>query len=213
MTITKPVRACLYARVSTTGHGQGTCLQLEELRRVAEARGWDMVQEFVDQGVSGAKERPPPALDALMKAARAGEVAVWRFDRFARNVNHLLKALDEFRTLGVEFLSLRENIETTTPMGRAMFTLCTVVSELELASPAVEGRVAPGGRPPGAPTDPDVRNSRIRLLELGSLRSAVDRVDDPHMRQGKRRSSRSRRCHVILTLPPRISVVVDTQTG
>ena len=125
-------RAALYARVSTH-HGQDVGLQLDALREVAAARGWVVVEEFVDEGISGAKQRRP-ALDALMAAARAGEidvVAVWRFDRFARSVGHLLQALDEFRTLGVEFLSLRENIETTTPMGRAMFTLCAVVSELE----------------------------------------------------------------------------------
>lgn len=117
-------RAALYARVSTH-HGQDVGLQLEALREVAAARGWVVVQEFVDEGISGSKQRRP-ALDALMASARAADiemVLVWRFDRFARSVRHLLSALDEFRTLGVEFLSLRENIETTTPMGRAMFTL------------------------------------------------------------------------------------------
>ena len=182
MTTTKPVRACLYARVSTTGHGQDTGLQLEELRRVAEARGWVVVHEFVDEGVSGAKQRRP-ALDALMKAARAGEVdvvAVWRFDRFARSVNHLLKALDEFRTLGVEFLSLRENIETTTPMGRAMFTLCAVISELERE--IIRERVQAGidrarrqGKQLGRPQRKlDLRAAKLLLEEGHSVRQVAD---------------------------------------
>lgn len=130
--MSKPIRAALYARVSTTGHGQDVGLQLDELRQVASQRGWTAT-DYVDEGVSGSKDRRP-ALDRMMADARAGKldvVAVWRFDRFARNTAHLLAAMDEFRALGVSFVSLREQIDTSTPMGKAMFTIVSAISELE----------------------------------------------------------------------------------
>ena len=130
--MSKPVRAALYARVSTAGHGQDVGLQLDELRQVAAQRGW-VATEFVDEGVSGSKDSRP-ALDRMMADARAGKldvVAVWRFDRFARDTQHLLTAMEEFRALGVSFVSLREQIDTSTPMGKAMFTIVSAISELE----------------------------------------------------------------------------------
>jgi DNA invertase Pin-like site-specific DNA recombinase len=99
------VRGALYARVST--EGQDPEGQLIALRAHTVQRGWQMVEEFVDRGVSGAKERRP-ALDRLMKAAWTGQfqvVLVWRFDRFARSVKHLVAALETFRSLHVEFVS------------------------------------------------------------------------------------------------------------
>jgi DNA invertase Pin-like site-specific DNA recombinase len=128
----KPLRAALYARISTSGHGQDVGLQLDELRQVAAQRQW-VASDYVDEGVSGSKDRRP-ALDRLMADARAGRldlVAVWRFDRFARDTRHLLTAMDEFRALGVAFVSLREQIDTSTPMGRAMFTIVAAIAELE----------------------------------------------------------------------------------
>ena len=83
--------------------------------------------------MSGSKDRRP-ALDRMMADARAGRldvVAVWRFDRFARDTRHLLTAMDEFRALGVHFVSLREQVDTSTPMGKAMFTIISAISELE----------------------------------------------------------------------------------
>jgi DNA invertase Pin-like site-specific DNA recombinase len=130
--MSKPIRAALYARVSTSGHGQDVGLQLDELRQVATQRFW-VAAEFVDEGVSGSKDRRP-ALDRMMADARAGRldvVAVWRFDRFARDTRHLLTAMDEFRALGVHFVSLREQVDTSTPMGKAMFTIISAISELE----------------------------------------------------------------------------------
>jgi DNA invertase Pin-like site-specific DNA recombinase len=130
--MTKEVRAALYARVSTSGHGQDVGLQLDELRQVAAQRRW-VATEFVDEGVSGAKDRRP-ALDRMMEAARAGRldvVAVWRFDRFARDTRHLLVAMEEFRALNVSFVSLREQVDTSSPMGKAMFTIISAISELE----------------------------------------------------------------------------------
>jgi DNA invertase Pin-like site-specific DNA recombinase len=126
-------RAALYARVSTSNHGQNVGLQLDELRQVARQRGWSVVGEYVDEGISGTKTSRP-ALDRVMASARRGEfdvLTVWRFDRFARSTTHLLTALEEFRTIGVEFLSLREQIDTSTPMGKAMFTIVAAVAALE----------------------------------------------------------------------------------
>ncbi len=131
--MTKPPRAALYARVSTANKGQDVGLQLDELRQVASQRGWLVRAELVDEGISGSKDSRP-ALDELMGLARAGKldlVAVFRFDRFARSTRHLLEAMEEFRVLGVAFVSLHEQVDTSTPMGKAMFTIIAAISELE----------------------------------------------------------------------------------
>ena len=125
------MRSVLYCRVSTTD--QNVEVQLTSLREYAERRGWQVAGEFVDQGVSGSKEKRP-ALDKLMADARRramDAVVVFRFDRFARSVSHLARALDEFRALGIEFVSLHEAIDTSTPMGRAMFHIAGAFAELE----------------------------------------------------------------------------------
>ncbi len=96
-------RVALYARVSTSAQGQNTGLQLEELRQVAAHRGWTIVGEFVDEGISGAKASRP-ALDRLREAARLGRidlVAVWKLDRLARSRSDLLTLLDELANEGV----------------------------------------------------------------------------------------------------------------
>jgi DNA invertase Pin-like site-specific DNA recombinase len=95
-------------------------MQIDELRRVSEQRGWTVVGEYVDVGYSGLKDRRPQ-LDALMKHVHRGGVdlvAVWRFDRFARSVRHLVLALDEFRSRGIDFISVNDGIDTSTPIGR-----------------------------------------------------------------------------------------------
>jgi DNA invertase Pin-like site-specific DNA recombinase len=125
------MNVALYARVSTDG--QDPELQLSALRAHAANRGWVIVGEFIDQGYSGAKEKRP-ALDRLMKTAWAGglqAVLVWRFDRFARSVKHLIKALEEFRSLNLNFISLQEQFDTSTPIGQAMFTIIGVMAQLE----------------------------------------------------------------------------------
>ncbi len=125
------MKVALYARVST--QGQDPEVQLVALRAHAAQRGWQVVEEFVDRGISGAKERRP-ALDRLMKAAWAGHVQVvlvWRFDRFARSVKHLVAALETFRSLHVGFVSLQEQLDTSTPIGQAMFTIIGAMAQLE----------------------------------------------------------------------------------
>jgi DNA invertase Pin-like site-specific DNA recombinase len=126
-------RAALYMRISTKGHGQTTDTQAVALRDYAERRGFEIVGEYSDEGISGSKDSRP-ALDRLMKDARARRfdvVIVARFDRFARSVSHLLRALDEFNHLGVDFISLSESIDTSTPVGKMIFTVLGAVAELE----------------------------------------------------------------------------------
>lgn len=107
-------RAALYARVSTLDQEPEN--QLAELRQYASARQWT-VTEYVDHGVSGAKNSRP-ALDALLKDARRRRFDVllcWRLDRLGRNLRHLVVLLDELRSVGIEFVSLNEGIDATTP--------------------------------------------------------------------------------------------------
>ncbi len=175
-------RAAIYARVSTVGHGQNPETQLVELRRVAAQRGWAAV-EYVDEGVSGAvAERA--ALDRLMCDARKGKldvVAVARFDRMARSVAHLLSALEEFRALGVEFISVAEAIDTSTPMGKMVFTVIGAVAELEreiIRERVVAGvrRAQAAGKHCGRPrVDVDMRPV-YALLNEGRSKREVARI-------------------------------------
>src|SRR5215471_1352417 len=126
-------RVAIYARVSTINHGQDVGLQTRELRQFGEARGWQVAGEYVDQGVSGAKDSRPE-LNRLMVDAhkrRFDIVCVWRFDRFARSVSHLLRALETFKALGIDFVSFSEQMDTSTPAGKMVFTVLGAVAELE----------------------------------------------------------------------------------
>lgn len=125
------MRVALYARVSTSD--QDSELQLVELRRYAAARSWVVVEEFVDQGVSGSLASRP-ALDRLRAAARRRDVdavVVWRFDRFSRSITDLVASLEEFRTLGVAFVSIHEQIDTGSPTGRVVFAVVAAMAEFE----------------------------------------------------------------------------------
>jgi DNA invertase Pin-like site-specific DNA recombinase len=126
------MKAAMYARVSTLDQEPEN--QLRELRRYAEARGWQAV-EYVDKGVSGACESRP-ALDELVKAARRRRfdtLVVWRLDRLGRNLRHLIMLLDELTALGVGFVSLGEGIDTSTPAGRLQLHILGAIAEFERA--------------------------------------------------------------------------------
>jgi DNA invertase Pin-like site-specific DNA recombinase len=156
-------RVAIYARVSTTNHGQDVGMQTRELRQFAEVRGWTVAGEYVDAGVSGAKDSRPE-LNRLMADAhkrRFDVVCVWRFDRFARSVSHLLRALETFKALGIDFVSYSEQMDTSTPAGKMVFTVLGAVAELE-RSLTVE-RVRAG-----------LRNARAKGKTLGRPRVAVD---------------------------------------
>ena len=122
--------AALYARVSTLD--QNCEVQLEELRRYA-GKCFARYCEYTDAGVSGA-QRHRPQLDALMKDARRrlfDVVLVWKFDRFARSLKHLIESLDEFSALGIDFISLTEGVDTTTPSGQLLFHIVGAVAQFE----------------------------------------------------------------------------------
>jgi len=129
----KPQRVALYVRVSTKNNGQDPETQLLALREYAGHRGMTVIDQYVDLGISGAKDRRPE-LDRLMADARRRRfdvVLVARFDRFARSTKHLVLALEEFNVLGIDFVSLNESIDTSTPMGKMIFTVIGAVAELE----------------------------------------------------------------------------------
>jgi len=164
------MKIAVYARVSTTE--QDPDIQLGPLRGHALQRGWEIVAEFVDQGVSGAKERRP-ALDRLMKAVWAGHVqavVVWRFDRFARSVKHLVGALETFRSLNVGFVSLQEQLDTSTPIGQAMFTIIGAMAQLE--RDIIRERVKAG-----------LAQARLKGIALGRPRAAATTVEADRLHQ------------------------------
>ena len=117
--------------------------QLQELRTYVERRGWTAI-EFVDRGVSGAKDRRP-ALDQLITAARRRRIdtlVVWRLDRLGRNLRHLILLLDELQALGVAFVTLGEGIDTSTPAGRLQLHILSAIAEFERSR--IQERVVAG---------------------------------------------------------------------
>jgi DNA invertase Pin-like site-specific DNA recombinase len=126
------MKAAIYARVSTVDQEPEN--QLQELRRYVEARGWTAV-EYVDRGVSGAKDKRP-ALDTLSADARRRRFDVlvcWRLDRLGRNLKHLVTLLEELQALGIAFISLGEGIDCTTPAGKLQLHILAALAEFERA--------------------------------------------------------------------------------
>jgi DNA invertase Pin-like site-specific DNA recombinase len=126
------MKTAIYARVSTLDQEPEN--QLQELRRYVEARGWTSV-EYVDRGVSGAKDRRP-ALDRLFEDARRRRfdaVVCWRLDRLGRSLRHLITLLEELQALGVAFVSLAEGIDATTPAGKLQMHILGAIAEFERA--------------------------------------------------------------------------------
>src|SRR5579862_4573061 len=160
---TRPItQVALYARVSTLNN-QDPEMQLAELREYAGRRGWQIVEEFADRGVSGCKESRP-ALNRLMSDAcrrRFDAILVWKIDRFGRSLKHLVNALAELAALGVAFISLRDNLDLSTPSGRLMFQIIGAMAEFERA--LIQERVRAG-----------LRNARAKGKRLGRPRLMPD---------------------------------------
>ena len=166
-------KCAVYARVST--RDQSTESQLLDLRRYVKQRNWDSYREYCDHGISGTKDSRP-ALNALMEDARKRRfdlVLVWRFDRFARSTKHLILALEEFRHLGIGFVSYQENIDTSSPLGSAIFTIISAVAQLErdiIAERVKAGlrRARQNGKRLGRPRA-HIDTTRIRKMHLQGL--------------------------------------------
>ena len=155
-------RAAIYARVSTI-NGQNPEMQLGELREFCTRRNWKITGEYVDHGVSGAKERRPE-LDRLLADCRrrlVDAVVVYRYDRFARSLRQLVNALEEFRSLGIDFISLHEGVDTSTPNGRLVFGIFASIAEFERE--LIRDRVRSG-----------LAAARTRGKKLGRPRVIVD---------------------------------------
>ncbi len=138
-------------------------MQLEDLRKMAEARQVKLVGEYVDRGISGSKDRRPE-LDRLMTDARRRKfdaVWCWKFDRFARSLRHLVTALDEFRALRIDFLSHQEAVDTSTPAGRMLFQVIGAMAEFERE--LIRERVIAG-----------LKRARAKGKKLGRPRVAID---------------------------------------
>jgi DNA invertase Pin-like site-specific DNA recombinase len=157
-------RVVLSSRMSTN-NGQDPEVQSREIREYCQRRRWKLMDEYVDTVISGAKERSPE-LDRLIADAhrRKFDVAVvWRFDRFARSVSHLLRALETFRALGIEFVSLSEQVDTTTPTGKMILIVLGAVAELERS--LIAERVRAG-----------LRNARAKGKRLGRPTKQINAV-------------------------------------
>jgi len=149
------MRTAIYARVSTL-IGQSPEMQLAELREYASRRGWEIFDEYVDSGVSGSKESRPE-LNRLMSDVhlrRFDVVLCWKVDRFGRSLKHLVNALADLDSYGVAFVSLRDNLDLSTPSGRLMFQIIGAMAEFERS--LIQERVRAG-----------LRNARLKGKTLG----------------------------------------------
>jgi DNA invertase Pin-like site-specific DNA recombinase len=137
-------------------------MQVRDLRAYCAARGFTIIRESIDIGQSGAKDLRPQRNELMADARKRkfDSILVWRFDPFARSTKHLLLALEEFRSLGVQFVSYQENIDTDSPPGQALFTIVSAVAQLE--RDMIRERVSAG-----------VRNTRASGKQLGRPRRIV----------------------------------------
>ena len=166
-------RVAIYVRVSTKE--QSVEMQLNDLERYSKERGLNVFKVYQDDGISGTKDNRP-GLSQLMNDTRKRKfdvVLVWRFDRFARSTKHLVDALYEFRNLGIDFISYQENIDTSSPLGEAIFTIISAMSKLE--RDIIAERVKGG-----------LRKAKASGKRLGRPESEVDtdKVKD-YKKQGK----------------------------
>ncbi len=157
-------RVAIYCRVSTLDQSNDS--QLLDLKRYIQERGWHTFREYCDNGISGTKDSRP-ALNELMDDAKKRKfdaVLVWRFDRFARSTRHLINALEEFKNLGIDFVSYQENIDTSSPLGSAIFTIISAVAQLE--RDIIAERVKAG-----------LRRAKENGVTIGRPRLTVDRQE------------------------------------
>jgi DNA invertase Pin-like site-specific DNA recombinase len=159
------MKVALYGRVSTLDKGQDVDLQLRELREYCHRRGFEVTQEYVDKGISGAKESRPQ-LNRLMSDAKQRTfdcIVVWRLDRFGRSLKHLVTALADLEALGVTFVSLKDGFDLSTPSGRLMFQIVGAMAEFERN--LIRERVRAG-----------MQNAKAKGIRLGRRSAVVDMV-------------------------------------
>jgi|SRR5437899_3329065 len=164
-------RVAIYARVSTTNHGQDAGMQTREMGQFAEARGWQLADEYIDNGVSGSTDSRPE-LNRLMadaKRRRFDVVLVWKLDRFGRSLRHLVNALAEFESLGIAFVSLSDNLDLSTASGRLMFNIIGAMAEFERE--LIRERVKAG-----------MKNARAKGTRIGRPRANVDAAQIARLR-------------------------------
>lgn len=157
------MRAAIYARVSTIHNGQSPEMQLRDLRDYCRSRGWETASEYVDIAQSGAKDSRPE-LNRLMADAHQRKfdlVLTWKLDRFGRSLRHLVNALADLEACGVAFVSLKDNVDLSTPSGRLMFQIIGAMAEFERS--LITERVRAG-----------LRNAQAKGRLLGRPRVALD---------------------------------------
>lgn len=183
-------RVAIYARVSTDDQNAQT--QVDELTRACALKGWADPIIFRDNGISGTKTSRP-AFDKMMASVRARDfdvVMVWRFDRASRSTKHLLSLLDELQGYGVDFVSLREQIDTTTAAGKLMFTMVSAFAQFERdlisdRTKAAMARLKTEGKAVGKPRKYD----RQRILDLAAQGKSPAEISEetgaskPHIRK------------------------------
>ena len=156
-------RAAIYCRISTLNHGQSVDSQLNDLRRLAEQRGFQIVKEYCDEGQSGSKNSRP-ALDAMLADAKRGKfqtLLIWKLDRLGRSTAHLIRLLEEFKAWGVELVSFSEGLDFSTSSGKLFYTLISAFAEFE--RDCIRERVRAG-----------LRAARAKGTRLGRPRIVVD---------------------------------------
>jgi len=181
------VRVALYARCSTLDKGQDPELQLVPLREYCQRRGFAIAGEYIDNGISGTKERRPQ-LDRLMEAARKRQIdliLVWKLDRFGRSLRQLVVTLEELSSLCIGFISFQDNLDLTTAQGRLMFHIIGAMAEFERE--LIRERVKAGldnarrkgkrlGRKPIAPIDIDKAIRLHTQYPLLSIRTIAEKT-------------------------------------
>jgi len=179
-------RAALYARVSTKGQTPES--QLADLRAYCLTKGWIIQREFVDHGISGATA-DRPALKDLMAEARRHRfqvILVWSYSRFARSLTHLVHALEEFRVLGLDFVSIKEAVDTSTASGRLLFNIIGCIDEFqrEINAERVASGLAVAKKKLARGPYRRMRDGKpITITHLGRPRKPVDLAEAKRMRE------------------------------